>query len=107
MTPSSLPHQEQLNKASWKTVYQKNRLYFLVTIPHISHRNGSICCLRVIIVRLPSSDMLESLQPPPYFKLQSYDEVHSSSLGGAYVAELLEPKRYQYDYCLSIFSAPT
>lgn len=89
--PASIPSKEELSKVNWKTVARKNQFYFMVTMPYISQRNGSVCCFRIVVVRLVEMDAFEKLGSPGQLKLSSYDQVHNNSAGGAYVAELLDP----------------
>jgi len=90
--PPSVPNREELSKVNWKTVEnQKNQFYFMITMPYISQRNGSVCCLRIVVVRLVEVESFEKLGSPGLLKLSSYDQVHNNTEGGAYVAELLDP----------------
>jgi len=91
--PPSIPNTEELSKANWKVVQKKSRLYFMVSLPHISQRNGTICCFRVVVVRLDKMQSFKGLQPPDQLKLMTYDEVHNNTVGGAYVAEMIDPNR--------------
>lgn len=67
-----------------------------MTLPSISQRNGTICCVRVVVVKLSKDQKVNTLKPPGELQIQDYDAVHNSSNGGAYIAELLDPKRYAH-----------
>jgi protein-tyrosine phosphatase len=69
---------------------------FKLAIPKLNSRNGPICCLRVIVVKLPlaaESSLATSapLPPPGDITLSSYAAVHSPTAtgGGAYIAEIV------------------
>jgi len=92
-TPSTIPDTDALNKASWKAVQNKKLdIFFMITLPSISQRNGTICCIRVVVVKL-NKDPNVNKQPGDW-TIQDYQSVHNSSAAGAYVAEILDPKRY-------------
>ncbi len=91
--PPSIPNPAELSKANWKVVDKKSRLYFMVKVPFVSQQNGTICCFRVIVVRLHKFQSFKGLEPPDQLKLSTYDEVHNNTLGGAYVAEMVDPVR--------------
>jgi len=94
-TPSTIPDTDALNRASWKAVQNKKLdIFFMMTLPSISQRNGTICCIRVVVVKLNKEQSLSNLKAPKDQTIQDYDTVHNSSNGGAYVAEILDPKRY-------------
>ncbi|ODN01275.1 Tyrosine-protein phosphatase 69D [Orchesella cincta] len=92
-TPSTIPDTDALNKASWKAVQNKRLdIFFMITLPSISQRNGTICCIRIVVVKLNKDQSVSNLRPPSDWKIQDYEAVHNSSSAGAYVAEILDPK---------------
>jgi len=95
-TPTSLPNTDSLSKADWKAVQrsESQRIYFLVTLPRISQRNGSICCIRIVVVRLSNGKTVKDLEPPQEMDISSYEVVHNGTIGGAYIADVVEPSRY-------------
>lgn len=93
-SPSTIPDADALNRASWKAVRNKKLdIFFMMTLPSIPQRNGSICCIRVVVVKLNKDQSIRNLKPPGELKIQDYDTVHNSSNGGAYIADYLDPKR--------------
>ena len=58
----------------------------------MSERNGRICCLRVIVVKLAPGQTAADLPHQSELRITTHDAVHrdhSSSSGGAYIAEIL------------------
>jgi len=96
VTPESIPDTEALSKAKWTAVTKRSdseEIYFLVTLPYISQRNGTICCFRVVVVRMQKDQTVKDLAPPHQMELSTYDVVHNGTKTGAYVAEMLDPSR--------------
>jgi hypothetical protein len=62
----------------------------MINLPHISQRNGTICCIRVIVVRLGKDQSVHDLKPPAEMDILTYDAVHNGSNSGAYLAEMLD-----------------
>jgi protein-tyrosine phosphatase len=69
---------------------------FKLSIPRLSGRNGAICCLRVVVVKLPTDGAASSSssQAPPLpgdVVITSYAAVHASpgTGSGAYIAEIV------------------
>lgn len=56
----------------------------------MSERNGPICCYRVYLVKLPPHKTVSDLPPPEEIAVYSYQYVHSSPTGGAYVVETFD-----------------
>jgi len=69
---------------------------YKLAIPKLSMRNGPICCLRVVVVKMPtdSSSAVTSvsvaLPPPGGLPITSYAAVHADpTANGAYIAEIV------------------
>ena len=66
---------------------------YKLTIPKLSSRNGGICCLRVVVVKLPLAEVgapLAALPPPGDVTITSYAAVHGAAgTTGAYIAEIV------------------
>jgi hypothetical protein len=95
-TPESIPDTQELSKATWRAVERtgNQQIFFMVTLPHISQRNGSVCCFRIVVVRLHKDQSVHDLKPPNEIEISNYELVHNgSNSAGAYVAEMLDANR--------------
>ena len=63
---------------------------FKLKTPKLSERNGPICCLRVVVVRMQAGIDLEHLPPQNALKIVTFRQAQAES-AGAYVAEILGP----------------
>lgn len=91
-TPEAIPDTQELSQASWKQVQRpkSKQIIFMVKLPHISQRNGTICCFRFIVVRMPKDQSAYVLKPPSQMEISSYEAVHNGSNFGAYVAAMID-----------------
>jgi protein-tyrosine phosphatase len=69
---------------------------YKLAIPKLSGRNGPVCCLRVVVVKLPTTESGSipsplPLPPPGSLPLTSFAAVHAAetAAGGAYIAEIV------------------
>ncbi|XP_063848921.1 tyrosine-protein phosphatase 69D-like isoform X1 [Scylla paramamosain] len=84
--PVSTPHPTHIKK--WWLYHHDGRIVLRLPTPHVTERNGTICCHRVVVMKLENGASLEMLPDPSKIPLSTYEEVHSSpSSTGAYVAE--------------------
>ena len=59
-------------------------------ITSITGRNGGICCIRVVMVKMPLGASIASLPAHPAdLPLQTYAQVHQEDGWGAYLAEVI------------------
>lgn len=89
-TPVAVPDRDNMNMRSWRKVESQGRQFFKLYLPRMSERNGPICCYRVYLVKLPPHKTVSDLPPPEEITVYSYQYVHSSSAGGAYVVETFD-----------------
>ncbi|XP_050718014.1 tyrosine-protein phosphatase 69D-like isoform X2 [Eriocheir sinensis] len=84
--PVSTPISTPIKK--WWRYHHNGRIVLRLPVPRVSERNGTICCHRVVVVKLETGASLQTLREPGNIPLSTYEEVHSSpSATGAYVAE--------------------
>eukprot|EP00095_Tigriopus_kingsejongensis_P005144 maker-scaffold100_size373717-snap-gene-2.51 protein:Tk05144 transcript:maker-scaffold100_size373717-snap-gene-2.51-mRNA-1 annotation:"receptor-type tyrosine-protein phosphatase alpha" len=84
------PRAEHLNRFQWYSEFKSDHHVFRLQMPRMSERNGRICCMRVIVVKLPAGQTAQSLPHQSDLALKTYREVHrTSSASGAYIAEIL------------------
>ncbi|XP_042222169.1 tyrosine-protein phosphatase 69D-like isoform X2 [Homarus americanus] len=83
-TPVSVPVSEPV---SWWKYYSEDQIVLKLPVPRVSERNGTICCHRIVVVRMAEGLLLQDLPEPSKLTLSTYEEVHRSPLTGAYVAE--------------------
>ncbi len=87
------PRAEHLNRFQWYSDSKSGRPVFRLRMPRMSERNGHICCLRVIVVRLREGQTAAELPHQSELKISTHDDVHSKEKGsggwGAYIAEIL------------------
>lgn len=79
-----------MNLRSWRKIENQGRQLFKLYLPRISERNGPICCYRIFVVKLPPQKLVRDLPPPEEIPVYSYQYVHSSPNGGAYIVETFE-----------------
>lgn len=89
-TPVTVPDRDNMNLRSWRKIENQGRQLFKLHLPHISERNGPICCYRIFVVKLPPQKMVRDLPSPEEIPVYSYQYVHSSPNGGAYIVETFE-----------------
>ncbi|KAJ9581021.1 hypothetical protein L9F63_023808, partial [Diploptera punctata] len=90
-TPPTIPDKSKLAHFFWSKVEEQGRWLFKLLLPRITERNGPICCYRVFLVKLePQQSVADLPTPEEFFPISSYEEVHHSKKGGAYVAEMFE-----------------
>ncbi|XP_020284869.1 tyrosine-protein phosphatase 69D [Pseudomyrmex gracilis] len=92
-TPVTVPERESLNMRNWRKIENQGRQLFKLYLPRISERNGPICCYRVYLVKLPPHKTVSDLPSPEEIAVYSYQYVHSSPTGGAYMAETFDSDR--------------
>jgi hypothetical protein len=46
------PRREQMNRVQWFNDRRNGKDIFRLRMPKITERNGRICCLRVVVVRM-------------------------------------------------------
>ncbi|XP_014226420.1 tyrosine-protein phosphatase 69D [Trichogramma pretiosum] len=92
MMPATVPDKDNLNlnSKSWDKVASQDRQLFTIYTRKISERNGPICCYRIFVVKLAPHKMLADLPQPEELSVFSYQYVHQSPLGGAYLAEVFD-----------------
>jgi len=89
-TPVTVPDRDNMNMRSWRKIESQGRQLFKLYLPRISERNGPICCYRVYLVKLPPHKTVGDLPPPEEIAVYSYQYVHNSPTGGAYIAETFD-----------------
>ncbi|XP_071521092.1 tyrosine-protein phosphatase 69D [Panulirus ornatus] len=83
--PVWVPIPEQVK---WWKYHHEGQIVLRLPVPRVSERNGTICCHRVVVVKLDRGSSLQNLPEPSKLPLSTYEEVHRSpSSVGAYVAE--------------------
>ncbi|KAG7207852.1 hypothetical protein KM043_009453 [Ampulex compressa] len=92
-TPVTVPDRDNLNMRTWRKIESQGRQLFKLYLPRISERNGPICCYRVFLVKLGAQKSVSDLPPPEEISVYSYQYVHNSPTGGAYVAEIFDSDR--------------
>lgn len=92
-TPVTVPDRDSMNLRTWRKIESQGRQLFKLYLPRISERNGPICCYRIYVVKLPSQKTVRDLPPPEEIAVYSYQYVHSSPTGGAYIVETFESDR--------------
>lgn len=84
------PRAEHLNRFQWYSDSKSGRPVFRLRMPRMSERNGNICCLRVIVVKLRQGQTAADLPHQSELKISTHDSVHQDvNTGGAYIAEIL------------------
>lgn len=89
-TPVTVPDRDSMNLRSWRKIESQTRQLFKLYLPRISERNGPICCYRIYMVKLPPQKTVRDLPSPEETQVYSYQYVHSSPTGGAYIVETFE-----------------
>ncbi|KYN14909.1 Tyrosine-protein phosphatase 69D, partial [Trachymyrmex cornetzi] len=89
-TPVTVPGRDNMNMRSWRKIENQGRQLFKLYLPRISERNGPICCYRVYLVKLPPHKTVGDLPSPEEIVVYSYQYVHNSPTGGAYIAEIFD-----------------
>ncbi|XP_068082268.1 tyrosine-protein phosphatase 69D isoform X2 [Anabrus simplex] len=88
--PPTIPSRDKIAHFFWVKVKEQEHWIFKLLLPRISERNGPICCYRVFLVKLEPQQSVAELPAPEDFPVSSYEEVHRSKKGGAYIAEMFE-----------------
>ncbi|XP_069693184.1 tyrosine-protein phosphatase 69D isoform X2 [Periplaneta americana] len=88
--PPTIPDKDKLARFNWGKVEEQGRWLFKLALPRVTERNGPICCYRIFVVKLEPHQSVDDLPAPEDFHVSSYEEVHHSKRGGAYVAEMFE-----------------
>ncbi|PNF23076.1 Tyrosine-protein phosphatase 69D [Cryptotermes secundus] len=88
--PPTVPDKDKLARFSWRKLEEQGHWLFKLLLPRVTERNGPICCYRVFLVKLEPHQSVADLPAPEDFHVSSYEEVHHSKKGGAYVAEMFE-----------------
>ena len=70
------PRAEHLNRFQWYSDSKSGHPVFRLRMPRISERNGRICCLRAIVVRLKKGQEAKDLPHQSELVLSSYRKVH-------------------------------
>ena len=78
---------------SWHSVKKhlqgESRNIFKLMVPRLSERNGVICCIKVIVVRLSPGQSAKDLPPQEDISITNYITAHQTEGAGAYVAEII------------------
>jgi len=74
---------------TWYSVEKDDKNIFKLSIPRLSERNGEICCIKVVVVRLSSGQSAKDLPSQTEIPITNYATAHSSEGSGAYVAEII------------------
>jgi len=72
-----------------KLLHGENRNIFKLMVPRLSERNGAICCIKVIVVRLSVGQSASDLPPQKDIPITNYITAHQTEGAGAYVAEII------------------
>ena len=84
------PQADQMSRFQWSNVNGNGHDYFQLRMPQLSERNGKICCLRVVVVKMRLGQSERELPHQTELKMSTYRNVHSSEdKWGAYLAEIL------------------
>ena len=87
-----------MRRFEWHNDRRSGRDIFKLKTPKLSERNGPICCLRVVVVKMQIGIDLEHLPPQNSLKIVTFRQSHASSeSSGAYVAEILGPNFLGHD----------
>ena len=84
MPPSGLSH-----AFSWQSEKRKDNNIFKLLIPRLSQRNGKICCIKVVVVKLSSGQTAKELPHQNEIQITDYETAHKEGGQGAYVAEII------------------
>jgi len=78
---------------SWHSVKKhlqgEKRNIFKLMVPRLSERNGGICCIKVIVVRLSAGQEAKDLPSQQDISITDYMTAHETEATGAYVAEII------------------
>lgn len=74
----------------WHKIENQGRQLFKMHTPRVSERNGPICCYRIFVIKLAPQTTLADLPSPQEISVYPFKYVHSSPLGGAYLAEMFD-----------------
>ena len=86
------PLEPELNRFSWTAEEKEEKNLFKLSIPKLSGRNGGICCIRVVMVKLKTGERISNLPTDPgKLKLTNYAAAHTDEGWGAYLAEVISP----------------
>ena len=86
------PLEPELNRFSWSAEEKEEKNLFKLSIPKLSGRNGGICCIRVVVVKLKTGESISNLpEDPGKLKLTNYAAAHTDEGWGAYLAEVISP----------------
>ncbi|KAB7503050.1 hypothetical protein Anas_11212, partial [Armadillidium nasatum] len=96
-TPVWLPHRR--NWRWWKSKVGQRTVLKLRT-PKVSQRNGTICCHRIVVVRLGKNKTLTELPEPEKIPLTSYYKVQNFPILGGYIAEAFISRGVTSQYLL-------
>ena len=92
------PRQDHMRGFKWQNDRRSGRDIFKLKTPRLSERNGPICCLRVVVVRMQAGIDLAYLPPQDALKIVTFRQAHASpEASGAYVAEILGPNFLGHD----------
>ena len=92
------PRQDHMRRFEWHNDRRSGRDIFKLKTPRLSERNGPICCLRVVVVKMQTGLDLAYLPPQGALKIVTFRQAHASSeSSGAYVAEILGPNFLGHD----------
>ena len=92
------PRQDHMRRFEWSNARRSGRDIFKLKTPRMSERNGPICCLRVVVVKMQIGIDLSSLPEQNSLKIVTFRQAHASpDSSGAYVAEILGPNFLGHD----------
>ncbi|XP_076044261.1 protein tyrosine phosphatase 69D isoform X2 [Oratosquilla oratoria] len=86
--PESVPNNQEMSRFFWWMYNKNDRIVLKLKLPRVSERNGTVCCYRVVVVKLAHGARVEDLPKPENVSFKTYEEVHESDGTGAYVAEM-------------------
>lgn len=98
--PATAPDKQKLSRFTWRKMEEDGHWMFKLQVPRISERNGPICCYRVYLVRMESSQKLAELPPPNNLTVVSYQDAHRTPKGGVYVAEMFSSDTFHSEIFL-------
>ena len=69
------PRAEDLNRFQWYSDEKSGHDVFRLRMPRLSERNGRVCCLRVIVVKLARGQTAAQLPHQSELVISSYRKV--------------------------------
>lgn len=72
---------------------------FKLFLPRVSERNGPICCYRIYLIRMTSSNY-DFKDSPEDYDVGTFAEAHNGTKGGVYIAEIISSSTNQSEIFL-------